>query len=71
MIDVTKLQLVLQLINAGGVVGVLVFFVWAFYRGEVISHAVFERILQQYEHQFGELSERILERIDTALDKRL
>jgi len=41
----------LQLINTGGVLALLVFFVWAFYAGEIISKKSLDRILEAYKDQ--------------------
>jgi len=40
-----EVELALQTINAAGVVGVLVFFVYAFYKGHIISKATLNDII--------------------------
>jgi len=42
---------ILQLINSGGVLALLVFFVWAFYDGQIISKKTLDRILDGYREQ--------------------
>lgn len=58
------LSVLFEAINAFGVVGVLAFMVMAFYRGDLIARSLLDRILVLYEEQIGELSERILERLE-------
>ena len=58
------LSLPLQAINSFGVVGLLAFMVAAFYRGDLITRRLLDRILALYESHIAELSERILERLD-------
>ncbi len=40
-----EVELVLQTINTAGVVGVLVFFVYAFYKGHIVSKSMMENII--------------------------
>jgi hypothetical protein len=58
------LSVLFEAINAFGVVGLLAFMVMAFYRGDLIARSLLDRILGLYEEQIGELSERILERLE-------
>lgn len=51
MIDATAL---LQVINTTGVIGILVFFIIAFYRGDIMPKAVFEKILDRLLKDFAE-----------------
>ena len=60
----SNLTLLLQAINAFGIVGVLAFMLLAFYRGELIPKVILDRILAIYEKQLQEMAERILTRID-------
>ena len=62
-----ELSVLLQAINALGVVGLLGFMVVAFYRGDLIAKTVLDRILAVYEKQLAEMTERILERLEVAL----
>lgn len=64
------LSVLFEAINAFGVVGVLAFMVMAFYRGDLIARSLLDRILGLYEEQIGELSERILERLEEVGTKR-
>jgi hypothetical protein len=64
------LSVLFEAINAFGVVGVLAFMVMAFYRGDLIARSLLDRILGLYEEQIGELSERILERLEEVAIKR-
>ena len=41
----------IEIINTGGILGLLVFFVWAFYTGEIISKKTLDRILEGYKEQ--------------------
>ena len=67
MADINSLQTVADFLNAAGTLGVLLFMVLAFYRGDIVSKRTLDRILAQYERQFAESTARILERIDAAL----
>ena len=60
----------LEIINALGVVGLLGFMVMAFYRGDLIARSLLDRILQLYEKQLTELSDRILQRLDAAIGEK-
>lgn len=64
------LQMLLEAINALGVVGLLAFMVMAFYRGDVVARSLLDRILMLYEQQIGELSERILARLEEVVMKK-
>lgn len=61
------LNVLLNAINTLGVVGLLAFMVVAFYRGDLIAHSLLDRILNLYEQQLTELSERILKRLEEVL----
>jgi hypothetical protein len=65
-----ELSVLLDAINAFGVVGLLAFFVIAFYRGDLIARTLLDRILGLYEEQIGELSERILQRLEEVVKRR-
>ena len=60
----------LEIINALGVVGLLGFMVMAFYRGDLIARSLLDRILQLYEKQLTELSDRILQRLDAVIGEK-
>lgn len=62
-----ELNLLVEIVNAVGVVGLLAFMVIAFYRGDLVARNLLDRILSLYEQQLVELSERVLERLDQAL----
>ncbi len=58
----------LQAVNTFGVVAVLIFFMLAFYQGKIISKTILDRILEVYERQFEEMTDRIMKRLDDALE---
>ncbi|MEX1247547.1 MAG: hypothetical protein WEA61_03630 [Anaerolineales bacterium] len=62
-----ELSVLLQALNAAGVVGLLGFMVLAFYRGDLIARSLLDRILALYEKQLTELSERILKRLEEVI----
>ena len=61
------LSVLLQALNAAGVVGLLGFMVLAFYRGDLVARSLLDRILALYEKQLAELSERILKRLEEVV----
>lgn len=63
----SELNVLLNAINTLGVVGLLAFMVVAFYRGDLIARSLLDRILNLYEQQLTELSERILKRLEEVL----
>lgn len=63
------LAMLFEAINALGVIGLLAFMVMAFYRGDVVARSVLDRILSLYEQQMGELSERILARLEEVIKR--
>lgn len=63
----SEVNLLVEIVNAIGVVGLLAFMVIAFYRGDLVARSLLDRILSLYEQQLAELSERVLERLDRAL----
>ncbi len=64
-----EISTILQIFEAGGNIALLGFMVLSFYRGDVIAKSVLDRILAVYEQQLAEMTERILERLDTALSR--
>lgn len=44
--------------------------VMAFYRGDLVARSLLDRILNLYEEQLGQLSERILQRLEETLAKK-
>ncbi|MCW5874165.1 MAG: hypothetical protein KIS88_05915 [Anaerolineales bacterium] len=64
------LGMLFEAINALGVIGLLAFMVMAFYRGDVVARSLLDRILGLYEQQIGELSERILARLEEVVMKK-
>ncbi|MCW5878283.1 MAG: hypothetical protein KIS80_05395 [Anaerolineales bacterium] len=64
------LTVLLQVINAAGVVGLLGFMVMAFYRGDLVARSLLDRILALYEKQLTELSERILKRLEEVVTRK-
>lgn len=64
------LNILLNALNAFGVVGLLAFMVIAFYRGDLVARSLLDRILRLYEEQLSALTERILRRLDDALGKK-
>ncbi len=67
MEDLQSFELLLKVIDALGGIGVLIFLVWAFYRGDLIPKSILNRILEVYEKQMADMTERILTRLDEAL----
>jgi hypothetical protein len=65
-----ELNTLLNAINTFGVIGLLAFMVLAFYRGDLIARNLLDRILNLYEEQLIELTERILKRLEEALGKK-
>lgn len=65
-----ELSVLLQALNAAGVVGLLGFMVLAFYRGDLIARSLLDRILALYEKQLAELSERILQRLEEVVKSK-
>lgn len=65
----TEWNVLLETINALGVVGLLTFMVLAFYRGDLIARNLLDRILSLYEEQLADLTERILDRLDQVVPK--
>ena len=63
------IRVLLEAVNAFGVVGLLTFMVMAFYRGDLIARSLLDRILSLYEEQIAELSERILRRLEEVVRK--
>ena len=63
------LGILLEIVNAVGVIGLLGFMVMAFYRGDLIARSLLDRILSLYEEQLTELSEQILERLEQIIAK--
>lgn len=64
-----ELSVLLQALNAAGVVGLLGFMVLAFYRGDLVARNLLDRILALYEKQLTQLSERILKRLEEVAKK--
>lgn len=65
-----NLEMLFEAINALGVIGLLAFMVMAFYRGDVVARSLLDRILSLYEQQIGELSERILARLEEVVKRQ-
>lgn len=65
-----ELSVLLQALNAAGVVGLLGFMVLAFYRGDLVARSLLDRILALYEKQLAELSERILQRLEEVVKSK-
>jgi len=65
-----ELSVLLQALNAAGVVGLLGFMVLAFYRGDLVARSLLDRILALYEKQLAELSERILKRLEEVVKSK-
>ena len=66
----SELGVFLQAVNALGVVGLLGFMVFAFYKGDLVARSLLDRILALYEKQLSELSERILSRLEEVIDRK-
>jgi len=54
----------LTVVNSIGTLGMLVFMVLAFYRGDIVAKAVVDRILEVYEKRIGELVDRLMAKMD-------
>jgi hypothetical protein len=66
----TQWNVLLEAINALGVIGLLTFMVFAFYRGDLVARNLLDRILAVYEDKLSELTERILDRLDHLVPKQ-
>ncbi|MBX3002319.1 MAG: hypothetical protein KF821_09455 [Anaerolineales bacterium] len=65
-----ELTTMFEAINALGVIGLLAFMVVAFYRGDLIARSLLDRILRLYEQQIGELSQRILAKLEEVMQDK-
>lgn len=63
------MRVLFEAINALGVVGLLMFMVLAFYRGDLIARNLLDRILSLYEEQLDQLSQRILAKLEEVMKK--
>ena len=54
-----ELTILLNALNAFGIVGLLAFMVVAFYRAHLVARSLLDRILKLYEEQLSALSEGI------------
>ena len=50
----------IEIINTGGILGLLIFFVWAFYTGEIISKKTLDRILEGYKQQTEKMFQKAI-----------
>ena len=55
----------IQLINTGGVLALLIFFVWAFYDGQIISKKSLDKILEAYKEQTESMFQKAISDILT------
>lgn len=62
-----EMGVLFEAINALGVVGLLMFMVLAFYRGDLIARSLLDRILSLYKEQLEQLSQRILARLEEVM----
>ena len=60
-------QTILEMVNSAGLVGLLVFLIAAFQRGELISKTMLERILNVYEERLEVLTEEIVRKLDEIM----
>jgi uncharacterized membrane protein len=67
---VSTLAEILQLINTAGVLGLLVFFVYAFYTGEIISKKVLDKIIESYRQQTEDTLEKSLEKLIKEIGRK-
>jgi hypothetical protein len=67
-VNETQLGVFLQAVNTLGVVGLLGFMVFAFYKGDLVARSLLDRILALYEKQLTELSARILSRLEEVIN---
>ncbi|MBX3045730.1 MAG: hypothetical protein KF698_01900 [Anaerolineales bacterium] len=65
----TDMRVLFEAINALGVVGLLMFMVLAFYRGDLIARNLLDRILSLYQEQLDQLSQRILAKLEEVMKK--
>ncbi|MCL4257681.1 MAG: hypothetical protein KJZ53_04020 [Anaerolineales bacterium] len=63
------MRVLFEAINALGVVGLLMFMVLAFYRGDLIARNLLDRILSLYEEQLDQLSQRILAKLEEVMKR--
>jgi len=59
----------IQLINTGGVLALLIFFVWAFYDGQIISKKSLDKILEAYKEQTESMFQKAISDILTEIRK--
>ncbi len=59
----SDLNTFLDVINAVGVVGILAFLLFAFYRGDLIPRVILDKILSLYEKQMTDMTEKIIKAI--------
>ena len=60
----------LQVANGLGTLGVLIFLVLAFYRGDIVAKPVLDRIVKTYDDRIAELVGRFISSLD-RLDARM
>jgi len=47
-------SVIMQVVNTAGTLGLLAFFVWAFWSGEIISKKTLDKIIESYRQQTEE-----------------
>lgn len=52
-----------SLVTSGVQVGALLFMVWAFYNGEIVSKKTLDKILEAYQHQIKESISEVLDEV--------
>jgi hypothetical protein len=58
-----EVKAIIEIINAGGVLALLVLFTWAFYDGKIISKKTLDHILSQYQTQTEQMFQDLLKEI--------
>lgn len=66
----TALSTLIDLINTSGVLGLLIFFVWAFYNGEIISKKSLDRILEGYRSQTEAMFQKAINDVLSEIRKK-
>ena len=60
----------IEVINAGGVLALLAFFVWAFYDGQIISKKTLDKILESYREQAEQMFQNAVNEILDEIRKK-
>jgi len=69
MPEAAAISALLQVINAGGTLGLLAFFVWAFYDGQIISKKTLDKILESYKEQMEVMFQKAIQDVLTEIKR--